>query len=733
MSDYILNSLNDKQKEAVITTEGPVLVVAGAGSGKTKALTHRIAYLIEEKKIAPWNILAVTFTNKAATEMKERVLKLLNKDKNDKNIPTIGTFHSICVKILRKHIHLLSYDSTFNIYDTTDQEILIKHVMKDLYIDTEDIKPRALMTYISTAKNDLLTPEKYSNMVHNYFTEQVAKVYKEYQKRLKQNNAVDFDDIIMLTVKLFVDYPEILNQYQEKFRYIMVDEYQDTNMAQYKLISLLALKYKNLCVIGDSDQSIYSFRGADISNILNFEKDYKNAKVIMLEQNYRSTKPILDAAHFVISKNKQRKDKRLWTEKEEGELISFRELNDEREEAIFVINQIKARLEQYEYPKYNDFVVLYRTNAQSRVLEEAFLRHGIPYKIIGGIKFYSRKEIKDIIAYLKLIQNPSDSVSLFRIINTPARKIGTKTLEEVQKYASINNITIFTALEESNKIEQIPKSKQEMLQNFAKMIREFQSINHKHTASSVIKYVIDKSGYKTFINDGTKEGESRLENIYELISVANKYSELEPGISLKIFLEEISLISDVDTLDDEDNAVTLMTIHSAKGLEFDTVFLVGLEEGVLPHSRSLLEPQELEEERRLMYVAITRAKNKLYLLRAKNRTLYGQSKSNAISQFIKDIDDSLFDIPREERTPQSLNKYNIEYNPIPYENQYEETYTEEVGEATMLYVGDRIMHKTFGEGTVISIMGGVAEVKFDSVKYGTRKLAISIAPITKLD
>lgn len=721
----ILKSLNDKQKEAVIHIKGPLLVIAGAGSGKTRALTHRIAYLIREKGVSPWNILAVTFTNKAANEMKERVVKLLNKKVDDQDIPTIGTFHATCVRILRKHIHLLNYENHFNIYDTADQQILIKHVLEDLDMDDKTVKPRALLNHISGAKNELITPERYkTSMVHNYFTERVATVYDHYQKALRKNNALDFDDIIMKTVELFQKHPDVLDKYQEKFKFISIDEYQDTNHAQYVLTNLLAQKYRNLCVIGDSDQGIYSFRGANITNILTFEKDYPDAKTVLLEQNYRSTQPILDAAHSIISKNSKRKDKKLWTERSKGEKIREAAVENERAEAEYVCKEIETRLQKYETPKYNDFVVLYRTNAQSRVVEEAFLRFGIPYKIVGGIKFYQRKEVKDMVAYLRVIQNPSDSVSLFRIINTPPRKIGAKTLEVLQIYAYKHGITFFQAMEDVEKIQEINAGKAEIIKKFVILFKELQAVNNRFSASGIIKHVLDYSGYKKFVDDGTVEGESRLENIYELISVASKYDSLEPGISLNIFLEEIALISDVDTLDNRDNAVTLMTIHSAKGLEFSVVFIIGLEEGLLPHSQSLLEKDELEEERRLMYVALTRAKDKLYLLRAKNRMLYGEMQQNIPSQFLDLIPPELLE-ETEERSARSIRQEDdIGYTPIPYEDYEEEGQT--------LTDGDKVHHQTFGDGVVISVTGAVATIAFNNPRFGLKKLALSIAPLKKI-
>ena len=718
----ILSTLNNKQLEAATQVNGPLLVIAGAGSGKTKALTNRIAYMIRECHISPWNILAVTFTNKAAKEMKDRVIKILGPEEKESSLPTVGTFHAICVRILRKHIHNLNYDSTFVIYDTADQQLLVKHILDELDIDDKQIKPRAILNNISNAKNELIGPEKYRRLATNHYTEKVAQIYTIYQKRLHQNNALDFDDIIFKTVDLFQKFPEILDQYQEKYKYISVDEYQDTNHAQYTLTNLLAQKYRNLCVIGDSDQSIYSFRGANIQNILNFERDYPEAKVVLLEQNYRSTQTILDAAHAVIVKNSKRKDKRLWTEREGGDKLKLKQLDNERSEADFVAKEIQKQIEKHETPDYKEFVVLYRTNAQSRVFEEAFLRFGIPYKLIGGIKFYERKEIKDVVAYLRVIQNPADSVSLLRIVNNPPRKIGPKTIEQLQSYATEQGTTLYQAMQQVEQIEGMG-SKAEPIKKFVELIKELQQINHEFSVSGLIKHVIDYSGYKTFINDGTLEGESRLENIYELVSVASKYDNLESGLSLNIFLEEIALISDLDNMEQSDNSVTLMTIHSAKGLEFPVVFLAGLEEGILPHSQSMLDREELEEERRLMYVAITRAKNKLYLLHAKTRLVYGSSQTNTRSQFLDDIPEELLETTEKKAKP--INTSELSYTPIPVE-EYPETEVEE------LHDGDRVMHSTFGEGVVVSIRGGVITVSFKNIRYGIKKLAISIAPLKKI-
>lgn len=720
----ILDNLNEKQIEAVTHFNGPMLVIAGAGSGKTRALTNRIAWLIEEKKISPWNILAVTFTNKAANEMKARIVKMISVT-NENDLPTVGTFHSVCVRILRKNIHNLDYENSFGIYDMADQQILMKRIMADMGLDSKKINPKAVLSHISNAKNQLIGPEEYRSYANDYFSEKVAEIYPYYQRHLKQNNALDFDDIIMKTVELFEKFPQILDGYQEKFRFISVDEYQDTNRAQYILIKMLAEKYQNVCVIGDVDQSIYSWRGATIQNIMDFEKDYPETKIVALEQNYRSTQIILEAANSVIEKNRQRREKNLWTVREGGAKIRHWLADNERHEGEMVAQEIMNNLIGREYPNYNDFVVLYRTNAQSRVVEEIFLKYGIPYRIVGGLKFYERKEIKDVLAYLKIIQNPNDSVSLMRIINTPARKIGAKTVEAIREFALKSNISMFNGMLLANEIPELKGSKAEAVENFVKTIKELQKLNQEFKASGMIKHVVAKSGYKKMLSDDSVETEARLENIAELISVAQKYDKLEAGVSLGIFLEEVSLIADIDAIADHENAVTLMTIHAAKGLEFPYVFIAGLEEGVFPHSRSMLDREELEEERRLMYVAMTRAMDCLYLLHARNRTLYGESRSNAPSQFLADIGGHLVEANfggHGARMHISVN--DIGSIPVPVELDQ--------GLDIAFDTGDRVKHGAFGEGIVVAITGGVATIAFADPKVGVKKLALSIAPLRKI-
>lgn len=720
MPDKIIQKLNEKQKKAVTHFTGPLIIIAGAGSGKTRALTHRVAYLIKKHKVNPWNILAVTFTNKAANEMKGRINSLL-KGSPVKNDPFVGTFHSFCVKVLRKYIHLLDYENSFTIYDTADQQILMKTIMKEMHINDKQVNPKALLNHISNAKNELIDYEHYSSMVGNYFTEKVAEVYGPYQNALKKNNALDFDDLIMKTFELFQKEPDVLDYYQEKFKFICVDEYQDTNHAQYILTNMLAEKYRNICVIGDSDQSIYGWRGADIRNILDFEKDYPDSKIVKMEQNYRSTQIILDAAHEIIKKNVKRTEKKLWTDQKAGENIMLISANNERHEGEMIVEHIRNKTASHETPTYNDFVVLYRTHAQSRVIEEVFLRHGIPYRIIGGIRFYERKEIKDMLAYLRTIQNPDDTVNLLRIINTPTRKIGAKTIEIVQQYAKAHNLSLFKALTHVKDIPDLNEGQIKKLNKFVNIIKKLQKDNNDFTASGVIKHALKTTGYEEFITDGTPEGEARLENISELISVASKYDMLDTGLSLSIFLEEISLITNVDTLDESENAITLMTVHSAKGLEFDTVFITGLEEGIFPHSRSILEPDQLEEERRLMYVAVTRAKKFLYLLHARQRMLYGETQGNAPSQFIADIPEKLLAKHGQKRRHMSI--ADIGRRPIP---------VEERSTSVDIKDGDKVVHTSFGKGVVVSVQGDVATVAFEAPEVGIKKLALSIAPLIKI-
>lgn len=656
----LLATLNSEQQRAVLQSDGPVLILAGAGSGKTKTLTHRIAYLINEKHISPYNILAVTFTNKAAKEMQERIHRLLASESDDKKmrLPWMGTFHRVCVFLLRRELQpkpnvsistsepvsaqeldrhtdpvLGHYTSSFTIYDEDDSIVAIKRAMSELGVDTKKFNPRAVKSFISGAKNELLSPSGYEPFATGYFAEQVAKIYRRYQSILRAANAMDFDDIIMNTVHLLEKNQDILEKYQKQFQYIMVDEYQDTNHAQYKLIKILAEAHNNLCVVGDDYQSIYSWRGADFRNILNFEKDYPEAAVIKLEQNYRSTGTILEAANQVISKNTNRTDKKLWTENPQGLPITVVECEDDRDEGDFLIREIRSLTQSGFQP--NDISVLYRMNSQSRSLEEAMLRQSIPYRLIGALRFYERKEIKDTLAYLRVLLNPNDVISLSRVINVPPRGIGDKSLEKT--------LTILQARRE-NKPD--PEPMPPKAADFLAMMEDLRNLIGLHkfddgqaekTPAEIIDMIVRRSGYKDYIDDGTIEGEARWENLEELMAVASQHTDL-PG-----FLEEVSLVADIDNYDPNESAVTMMTLHAAKGLEFPVVFIVGMEEGIFPHSRSLLDANEMEEERRLCYVGMTRAKQRLYLVRAGRRIGWGGLVSNPKSRFLEELPEALIE------------------------------------------------------------------------------------------
>ncbi len=630
-----LEKLNPEQRDAVLHTEGPLLILAGAGSGKTRVLTFRIAYMIEEKGINPWNILAITFTNKAAQEMKERVGQLIGSTQD----MWISTFHAACARILRRDIEKLEgYKSNFVIFDTKDQESVIKECLKELNLNEKNFPFKAVSATISNAKNQLEDPNRfYQKSMHDIKMRKTAEIYMLYQKKLKKNNALDFDDILMKTVELFTLHPDLLSYYQNKFKYIMIDEYQDTNYCQYRLVSLLAKEHKNLCVVGDDDQSIYSWRGADIGNILNFEKDFPSAKVIKLEQNYRSTQTILDAANSVIKNNFGRKSKKLWTENETGGSIIFYNALDEWGEAHFISSEIKQHQDNYG-KKLNDFAVLYRTNAQSRVIEEAFMSNGIPYRIIGGFKFYDRKEVKDVIGYLRLIQNPDEDVSLKRVINIPKRGIGNTTLEAIENYARQNDESLFEALLSIDEIEGVSKKARGNINEFVKLISGLMAAAEIKPPSAVLKELLDKSGFlESLEKEGDEESQSRAENIRELLSATLEFESKNPTAKLQQFLEQMALMSDIDNLETAAEAVVLMTLHSAKGLEFPVVFMSGMEEGVFPSQRSYFEEHQMEEERRLMYVGITRARETLYLTAAFERTIFGSTTYNIVSQFIKEI------------------------------------------------------------------------------------------------
>jgi len=696
----ILKNLNPKQQEAVTATEGPVLIIAGPGSGKTKVLTHRVAYLIREKQIDSRNILAVTFTNKAAQEMKTRIkdllietekqkkelpnnleshqgLEIANSPKLKSNIPIsqypniqlpiIGTFHSVCVRILRREIESIDFKNNFVIYDDGDQMSLVKKVMAELSVSSEQFNPRAALSQISKAKSELIGPERYAEQAGGYFEEIAAKIYGAYDKRLKKSGALDFDDLIMKTIQIFQEHPATLEKYQNQFRYVLVDEYQDTNHAQYALVNLISKAHNNICVVGDDWQSIYRWRGADIRNILEFEKDYPSAEVILLEQNYRSTQQILDAAAGVIDKNINRKDKKLWTRKDGLHPIIAYEAQNEAGEARFVLTEI-AKLQQQLKLKLNDFAVLYRTNAQSRALEEECLKLEAPYRIVGGIKFYARAEIKDILAYLRFIQNPRDLISLERIINVPPRGIGEVTFKKVNELAKESEkdfieTILFPSREGLGVGNSIDKNKIIKLKNFAATIKKCREASRQKTVSELLKFIIQETGYQKYLQDGTEEGERRWENVKELFSVTEKYDSLSSDDldnpdganqdsarngALEKFLEEVALITDLDQVDEKQDAITLMTLHSAKGLEYHTVFIIGLEEGLLPHSRSNMDNAEMEEERRLCYVGITRAKERVYLIFTRLRKLFGSIQANTPSRFLNDIPEKLVEYQKQE-------------------------------------------------------------------------------------
>ena len=743
--ENILKGLNEQQRLAASTVNGPVLVIAGAGSGKTKTLTHRVAYLIKEAGIRPGNILTVTFTNKAAQEMKERIIRILrpndtNSHPNNSDLPIIGTFHSVCVRILRSEIGKLGYKSAFHIVDTQDQQTMIKRIMKELEINTDQFNPKAFLSAISSCKNEMADAELFAEQANGYYEETLSKVFSKYQTQLKENNALDFDDIINFTVKILSEHPEILEKYQNWFRYIMVDEYQDTNKAQYMLINMLAKKHGNLCVVGDDWQSIYRFRGADIKNILDFEKDYPSAKVVHLEQNYRSTQVILDAAYGVISKNINRKDKKLWTEKNKGYLITSYEADDEQNEAEFIANEITNIIRDKNNqatsrfqlpastPRYSDFVVLYRTNAQSRILEEVFLRRSLPYRIIGGLKFYQRKEIKDVVAYVRLVYNFSDSISLERVLNEPKRGLGSATLSRWLEFSKKNGFDPITAslkMETSN--SGLNAGKIDAVRKFCEFIVRMKEASGRISTADFIEKVFKESGYEKMLLSEGAEGEMRWENVKELISVAQKFDGKEyADVDDKIgaFLEEVALASDTDSIDQRAESVHMMTLHSAKGLEFPYVFIVGLEEGILPHSRSLLSYEEMEEERRLMYVGLTRAKEKIYLLFTRQRTIFGSTQVNPPSRFLEDIPAHLVS-----NDQISISNFQTNSKSQISNSKYSKSYKLKANDLA-LRDGDRVRHDEFGDGVIISIVEDLMVIAFK--KVGIKRISTQYANLKKI-
>lgn len=744
----LLQGMNDKQAEAVLTTQGPLLIMAGAGSGKTRVLTHRVAYLIEEKHVLPWRVLAITFTNKAAREMRERVGNLLGEGAQD---VWVSTFHALCVRILRREIKQIGYNRAFTIADPSEQLTLMRHVCRDLNIDTKKFEPKAILGTISNAKNELQTPSDYAGLANGPFEKIVAQCYREYQKRLQQNQALDFDDLIMQTIRLFNENQSTLEHYQEKFQYIHVDEYQDTNEAQYTLVNMLAKKYRNLCVVGDADQSIYGWRGANMDNIMNFEHDYPDAKTVMLEQNYRSTKTILEAANGVINNNQYRKPKELWTENNEGQPITYYRGQSERDEALFVITKIQEEMQKNQR-KFGDFAVLYRTNAQSRSIEEAFVKANMPYKMVGGHKFYDRKEIKDILAYLRLVVNASDSMSFERIVNSPKRGIGPGTLEKLTQFADDHQWSLLEAAQNAE-LSTIPGKSRKTLIDFGNVIGDLAKMREFLNVTDLTEQLLDKTGYKKALEvENTLEAQSRLENIEELLSVTKQFDEhYEPeddDSDLFVdFLVELSLVSDLDSVEEEASEVTMMTLHAAKGLEFPVVFLMGMEEGIFPLSRALLEEDELEEERRLAYVGITRAESKLYLTNAYSRMLYGRQQSNQASRFVGEIDDQLLDYAN--GTPGSIPERKV---PFGQSNRYaratattyntnKTTTSHKIADTTggdnrgVWTAGQKVQHKKWGIGTVVKVNGTGNDQELDIAfkEQGVKRLLASFAPIEKVE
>ena len=757
----LLNGMNDRQAEAVQTTEGPLLIMAGAGSGKTRVLTHRIAYLIDEKMVNPWNILAITFTNKAAREMKERAYQL-NPATQD---CLIATFHSMCVRILRRDADHIGYNRNFTIVDPGEQRTLMKRIFKQLNLDPKKWNERTILGTISNAKNDLLDEVAYAAHAGDLYTQIVAKCYEAYQKELRQSEAVDFDDLIMLTLRLFDQHPDVLTYYQQKFQYIHVDEYQDTNHAQYQLVKLLASRFKNICVVGDADQSIYGWRGADMQNILDFEKDYKEAKVVLLEENYRSTKTILQAANDVIKHNRHRRPKNLWTQNEDGEEIVYYRANDEQDEAVFVAKTIVELSREAGY-KHRDFAVLYRTNAQSRTIEEALLKSNIPYTMVGGTKFYSRKEIRDVIAYLNLIANLSDNISFERIINEPKRGIGPGTVDKIRAFAQMQESSLLDA-SANIMLSGIKGKAAQAIWDFANLILDLREKLDQLTITELVEEVLDKTGYMTALtNQGNLESQARIENIQEFLSVTKNFDENgetvedETGVeTLSRFLNDLALIADTDDGAQETSEVTLMTLHAAKGLEFPVVFLIGMEENVFPLSRAAEDPDELEEERRLAYVGITRAEKVLFLTNANSRLLFGRTSYNRPTRFINEISSDLLTyqgLARPANTSfkasysngggttfgkgmslsQALQERKRQAAPssltsssLPFGNGNQAGAKESVAWS----IGDIAIHKKWGEGTVLEVSGSgnTQELKINFPEVGLKKLLASVAPIEK--
>ncbi len=764
--EELINGLNDKQKEAVLATDGPCLVIAGAGSGKTKVLTHKIAYDIESG-IKPWNILAITFTNKAANEMKERIEKLIGDAAKDL---WMGTFHSICVRILRRYIDRIGYKTDFVIFDTSDQKTLIKECLKTLKVDDKIFTDRGVLSEISNGKNEMLEPKAYGVKYAGDFRKKtIAEIYELYQRRLRENNAIDFDDIINFTIKILSENPDVLDYYTEKFKYILVDEYQDTNKAQFTLVSLLASKYGNVTAVGDNDQGIYSFRGADISNILNFERDFPGTRIIKLEQNYRCTGNILKAANAVIKHNENKYDKKLWTENEEGHLPCIYCGEDEYDEGRYIVGQIN-HLKTEEYYKNSDFTILYRMNAQSRAIEDILMREGIPYKVIGGLKFYERKEIKDIIAYLRLIHNSADNLSLKRIINEPKRGIGKTSIEQIQEISDKTGNSMYEIIRNAQEygLTRVFSNSRD----FIEQIEYLKSKKDELKISDLIKETLNKTGYtKALENENSVEAETRIENLEEFLTVAIEFEEESADNTLAEFLENITLSSDIDGMEDQDNSITLMTLHSAKGLEFPVVFLVGMEEGIFPGYKTIGEPQALEEERRLFYVGITRAKQYLYLTCAKHRTIFGSTSYNQVSRFVKEIPEELLEgyaevVERKSVDKEEFKDYGYRWSygkgqtvktfkmseedksavaktigeqgtKSEYQYRTAESFLNSIKQnnqtndvdLSKYQVGQRVYHKKFGEGTITKLEqeGNDVKVDLEFDKAGHKRLMAKFA------
>ena len=697
----ILDGLNERQKEAVLYNAGPLLIIAGAGAGKTKTLTTKIAYLIEDENVDPRSILAITFTNKAAKEMKDRLYSIIGDI--SKKIQ-VSTFHSFGLKLLRENYSVLGFDKNFVIMDSDDSLTVVKKILKDLNYDPKVYNPRAIRNKISSCKNELISPKKYEHYAVSEYEKVVYQVYEKYEEKLHRNNSVDFDDLLLLPIKLFTEYEDIKERYQELYQYMLIDEYQDTNQAQYILTKLISEKSRKITCVGDDSQSIYSFRGANYKNILNFEKDYKDAKTILLEENYRSTSNILDAANQLIKNNTQRKDKNLWTARGIGEKIKYYRSYNEKDEAQYVIRKVKELINKG--IEYKDIAVLYRTNAQSRVMEEEMLKENIPYKVIGSLYFYSRKEIKDLIAYLRIIYNSKDNVSLLRVINTPKRGIGLKTIDNLTEKADQNNSSIYEAISSGKELE------------FKNLIEKLKELSNELTLTELIEKVLDATGLKKELEEEkTLESEIRLENLEEFKSITKSFEAREGLISLEDFLLEISLISDVEEYKNDPNRISLMTIHSVKGLEFDHVFVIGMEEGIFPHMNSLIENSDLEEERRLCYVAITRAKDDLHLVNARHRTLFGREQVNPPSRFISEINKDLL----ETNVKDEVQKQEVK---ISTEDMFRE-------ENVDYQVGDYVYHETFGTGKVIEVTNTLVSVAFKH-PHGIKKLMKNHKKLSKV-